>query len=91
MKYNTILVALLLTGCSTVTVIPSFPSIPEELRKPCEPLTVIDDNTTTLKELMKVVVTNYMKRHDCAQRLEALQEWHEEQRKLFEKSVKNIK
>ena len=85
-KIKLSILALLFSGCTSVQVIPTYPVLPDELKKPCEPLTTIDEKTVQLADLMKVVITNYMKRHDCAQRLEAMQEWHEQNRKLFEKS-----
>jgi uncharacterized lipoprotein YmbA len=85
MKKVIIIAALVLTGCSTtLPVKQTFPALPEELRKPCEPLQTADDKVVPLNELIKIVVRNYMKRHECAARLDAVIEWHDEQKKIFD-------
>lgn len=86
MKSLIVALCLVISGCATtVPVKQEFFNLPDELRKPCEPLLTIDTETTTLHEMMKVVVKNYMRRHECAMRLDAIIEWHDEQKKVFEK------
>lgn len=78
------LLALTLTGCSTVVpVVAKFPEAPKELTTSCSPLKVADEKPE-LSELTKTIVTNYSEYHLCANRVEGWNEWYTQQKKLFE-------
>ena len=79
------LLILLLSGCSTVVPVKQeFPTIPEELIKPCKPLETIPGDTTTLSKLMETVAKNYGSRHECASQVDSIREWHQQQKKIYD-------
>lgn len=87
MKYLIVL-SLLLTGCSTVVpVTAKFPDAPAELLVDCEDLELIPADTKQLSVTSEAVVRNYGRYHKCRVKVDAWQEWHKEQKKIFE-SVK---
>lgn len=87
MKYL-LLLTLLLTGCSTVVpVTAKFPDAPAELLVDCEDLEKIPADTKQLSVTSEAVVRNYSRYHKCRAKVDAWQEWHKEQKKIFE-SVK---
>lgn len=89
MKKLILLVTIfLLSACTTVPVSQSMPVLPDELAKKCEPLTLLEGTTVTLSQLMTVVSKNYNSRHVCAVQLEAIQQWYDEQKKIFDKANK---
>ena len=68
MKY--ILLALLLTGCSTaVPVVMKFPDAPAELMQTCETLEKVPADTKQLSVTAEVVVRNYGRYHKCADKI----------------------
>lgn len=76
---------LLLTGCATaVPVKQVFPSVPEELLKPCPPLTIIETQEIKLSELLNVVSANYTKYYLCSNVLEAWTIWYKQNKKISE-------
>ena len=87
MKYL-LLPVLLLAGCSTtVPVTMKFPDAPTELIQACEALEKIPADSKQLSVTSEVVVRNYGRYHNCANRVEAWQDWHKKQKENFE-SVK---
>lgn len=82
-KILIVISAVVLMGCNTAPVIPTFPHPPEELLQPCEPLSTIDKSEVLLSEFTKTVVHNYGKYHTCAAIVEAWQEWYKENSKIF--------
>lgn len=86
MKSLLLALSVTLTACTTVPVSQEFPVLPAELQVPCAPLETIDTPEVTLSALMKKVVTNYEKRHDCAAQTEALLRWYQEQKKIFDEA-----
>lgn len=87
MKYL-LLLSLLLTGCSTVVpVTVKFPDAPPELLVDCEDLEKVPADTKQLSVTSETVVRNYGRYHKCRSKVDAWQEWHTEQKKIFE-SVK---
>lgn len=80
------LLILLLSGCSTVVPVKQeFPTIPDELVKPCKPLETIPGETTTLSILMGTVARNYGSRHECASQVDSIREWHQKQKQIYDK------
>ena len=86
MKYLSLLIALLLTGCLTVPVKQSFPEIPEELKVSCPDLNQVE-NTEKLSVVLDVVVKNYTEYHECRVKVDAWIEWYKTQKQIYE-SVK---
>jgi uncharacterized lipoprotein len=85
MKKLLLLLIIFLSACSTVVPVKQkFPDLPEELSQTCKPLQTIEGKTTTLSNLMEVVAKNYATRHECAAQLEAILEWYNKQKKIFE-------
>lgn len=78
---------LILTGCSTVPILQSFPDIPPALKKSCADLEIVPGGTDKLSEVLTVVSENYARYHECSALNQAWQQWYSEQRKIFE-SVK---
>lgn len=88
MKYLLVLALLTLTGCSTVVpVTAKFPDAPAELFVDCEELEQLPADTKQLSVTSESVVRNYGRYHKCRAKVDAWQEWHKEQKKIFE-SVK---
>ena len=76
---------LLLAGCATaVPVKQVFPSVPEELLKPCPSLTIIETQEIKLSELLNIVSANYSKYYQCSNVLEAWTTWYKENKKISE-------
>jgi uncharacterized protein YcfL len=79
------LIALLLTGCSTtVPVTAKFPAAPKSLMEKCNPLKKIQGEQVTIVDLHATVVENYTSHHECSVKVEAWQEWYTSQKKIFE-------
>jgi hypothetical protein len=88
MKSYSILLSLLLIGCSTtVPVVAKFPEAPKSLTENCSPLKRIEGETVSIVDLHKVVVENYTTHHECAVKVEGWNEWYIKQKQIFE-SVK---
>lgn len=86
MKY--LLIAVLLTGCSTtVTVHQKFPSVPDDLKQACPELKLVDESTTKLSDVVSVVSDNYATSKECKIRVDSWIEWYNTQKKIYE-SVK---
>lgn len=88
MKFYLFALILLLTGCSTtVPVVAKFPDAPKSLTEKCPNLKKIEGDVISIVDLHKTVVENYTLYHECAIKVEEWNEWHVEQKKIFE-SVK---
>jgi len=88
MKLYSILLATLLTGCSTtVPVVMKFPDIPPSLNEKCGELKKIEGKTISIVDLHRTVVENYTLYHECAAKNEGWLEWYNTQKKIYE-SVK---
>lgn len=88
MKYISILVLILLTGCATksVPVMAKFPIMPETLLVKCPDLEKTEEGAK-LSDISKVIVKNYTTYYDCAVKHEAIIEWYTIQKTIYE-SVK---
>lgn len=85
MKVYTILIAALLTGCSTtVPVVAKFPEAPKSLTENCPALKKIEGETVSIVDLHKTVVENYTNYHECSVKVEGWNEWYVKQKEIFE-------
>jgi len=82
MRY--LLIALLLSGCSTVVpVTAKFPEAPKLGAGKCPQLQTVNENIK-LSELTKTVTINYSTYYECAVKADSWQEWYEIQKRIFE-------
>jgi hypothetical protein len=83
-KMRYLLLALLLSGCSTVVpVTAKFPEPPKYGMERCPQLQTVNDGVK-LSELTKTVTMNYSTYYECAVRADTWQEWYEVQKRIFE-------
>lgn len=84
MKYLTVLVIALLTGCSTtVPVVTKFPEVPQNLLVKCPQLNKINDDAK-LSDITKTITNNYTEYYSCSAKSDAWIEWYRSQKKVFE-------
>lgn len=85
-KITLLLLALLVSGCTTVVpVTQSWPPPPGALStQPCGPLQPLPPNPP-LSTVAKTVVQNYTQYYECATKLDAWQQWYSEQQAIFER------
>jgi hypothetical protein len=84
MKIALILLALLITGCSTtVPVVAKFPEAPSKLLVKCPSLEQINEQPT-LSDVAKTVTNNYTTYYECAVKNDAWIEWYQVQKLIFE-------
>ncbi len=88
MKYFIFLMAFLLTGCASVTVPvkAKFPIMPETLLVKCPHLEQTKEDAK-LSDISKAVAKNYTTYYECAVKHEAIIEWYNIQKTIYE-SVK---
>lgn len=80
-----ILCAVLLSGCATkVPVAMKFPAAPPSLLISCEDLETVPPTEEQLSEMLKVVVANYGRYHECRAKLDAWIDWYNQQKKITE-------
>jgi hypothetical protein len=83
MRY--LLVALLLTGCSTlVPVTQKFPELPGELVVECPNLKQLPAETSKLSDVVSNVSENYGTYYECQARKEAWVEWYKAQKQIYD-------
>lgn len=81
MRY--LLIALLLSGCSTVVpVTVKFPEAPKDSTA-CLPLQKLNDNTK-LSDVSTTINTNYSAYYQCAVKVDTWNEWYQKQKQIFE-------
>jgi hypothetical protein len=84
MKIALILLAVLITGCSTtVPVVAKFPEVPPRLLVKCPNLEKVDEQPK-LSDVAKSVTNNYTTYYDCAVKNDAWIEWYQVQKLIFE-------
>ena len=84
MKYTLILLAALLTGCSTtVPVVAKFPDVPKHLLIKCPHLNKLNDEAK-LSDVSKTIAVNYTEYYTCAVKNDAWIEWYQVQKNIFE-------
>jgi len=85
MKRYSLLLILLLTGCSTtVPVVAKFPEAPPSLKALCPGLKKIEGDSVSIVDLHKTVVENYTQYYECAAKVESWNEWYTKQKKIFD-------
>lgn len=85
MKRLSLIPILFLTACSTlVPVKQKFPEVPKELLEQCSDLKQTQA-TDKLSDVLKVIVDNYGKYHECKARDDAWVEWYNKQKQIFNK------
>jgi inhibitor of KinA sporulation pathway (predicted exonuclease) len=85
MKLVVLLFVAMLAGCTTIVPVrQQFPDTVPELKQRCEDLMTVKGDTVTITDLLKTVVENYTRYHQCAARVEGWQDWYDAQRKIFE-------
>lgn len=81
MRY--LLIAILLSGCSTVVpVTAKFPDKPKNVGA-CPQLDTVKDDVK-LSELTATVTKNYSTYYECAVKSDTWNEWYEIQKRIFE-------
>lgn len=79
---------IFLTGCATVVPVQrNFPEAPKELKESCGDLSLIPTGETKLSAIIKIIVENYGKYHECKIKNDSWIEWYNKQKEVFE-SVK---
>ena len=85
MKKLILVIALALAGCATpVPVTVKFPAAPKDLLITCANLNKVQATEENLSEMMKVVVTNYDKYHECKLKVDSWIEWHTKQKEVLD-------
>ena len=85
MKKLVFLSVFLLTGCATpVPVTVKFPAAPKDLLITCANLDKVQATEENLSEMMKVVVANYGKYHECKLKVDSWIEWHTKQKEVLD-------
>jgi len=79
--------AVVLTGCISVPVKRNFPEAPKELMTQCPELVKLQDGTTQISEMLKVITENYGQYHECKIKSDQWIQWYDQQKKIFD-SVK---
>ncbi len=82
MKKLCILLAVLISGCTTAPVVMKFPEKPQEVSA-CPQLDTITEDLK-ISEVTKTVVKNYGSYYECAVKVDTWNEWYETQKKIFE-------
>jgi hypothetical protein len=86
MKYAILLLALMLTACSTsVPVTVKFPNAPVKsgATERCPQLKKLQDDPT-LSDVSKTITLNYGTYYECAVKTDAWIEWYKVQKQIFE-------
>lgn len=78
-----LLMALSLSSCA-VPVQRKFPELPNNLTQACSNLQMIPNGTTKLSEVLVIVTSNYSQYYQCSFKVELFQEWHKQQKEIFE-------
>ena len=78
---------VLLTGCLTTPVKRNFPDVPPDLMVACPELETVNQDTTKLSEVLKVVTKNYGEYQECKIKVDTWMEWYKTQKQIFD-SVK---
>lgn len=77
------ILALILVGCGTLhTKAAKFPDAPEELKEECSDLTPHTENDGKLTSTITIVVENYSKYYQCAEKQKGWIEWYNKQKEI---------
>ena len=81
---RTVLLSLLLVGCSTVPVTMKFPEAPGNIAlTACPQLQKLQEDAK-LSDISKTVSVNYTTYYECAVKNDAWIEWYQKQKQIFE-------
>ena len=83
MKYVLALLLTLLVGCTSVPVKRNFPEVPAKLLEKCPNLQRLNDDPK-LSDVAKTVTVNYTTYYECAVKHDAMIEWYQVQKHIFE-------
>ena len=86
MKLAVVVSLLLLTGCVATPVAREFPAVPAGLTAACAALIDVPA-TDKLSVVLTTVTRNYTQYQECSIRVDAWNQWYNEQKKIFD-SVK---
>jgi hypothetical protein len=82
---RTVLLSLLLVGCSTAPVTMKFPEAPGNIAlTACPQLQKLQEDAK-LSDISKTVSVNYTTYYECAVKTDAWIEWYQKQKQIFEK------
>jgi hypothetical protein len=89
MRYAVVILALLLSACSTVVpVAVKFPEPPGKGAMTACPTLQKLQNDAKLSDVANTVTVNYGTYYECAVKTDAWQEWYRIQKIIFEKAAK---
>ena len=89
MRYAVVILALLLSACSTVVpVAVKFPEPPGKGAMTACPTLQKLQNDAKLSDVANTVTVNYGTYYECAVKTDACQEWYNIQKIIFEKAAK---
>jgi len=83
MKLISLALIVLLTGCTSIPVVTTFPKPPTSLNPPAK-LKPIEPTTTELSVLLDNAAENYGSYYELKSKYEAWLEWYSKQKKIFE-------
>jgi hypothetical protein len=86
MKYTLLILPFLLAGCLATPVKRNFPEVPQELKVACPDLQKVKDDAK-LSDVISTVSSNYTQYHECRAKVDAWNQWYNDQKEIFE-SVK---
>lgn len=86
MRLAVVVSLLLLTGCIATPVAREFPAAPTSLTAACDALMDVPA-TDKLSVVLTTVTKNYAQYQECSIRVDAWNQWYNEQKKIFD-SVK---
>ena len=79
---------LVLTGCCTpVVATMKFPVVPPTLTQACSDLELIKPDAQ-LSDVLVSVTDNYVKYHDCANKVQSWNDWYVQQSKIYNSITK---
>ena len=83
MRLAIIISALLLTGCVATPVKRNFPEVPPSLTVACNSLIEVP-STDKLSVVLSTVTKNYGQYKECSIKVDAWNDWYNEQKKIFD-------
>jgi hypothetical protein len=86
MRSAVVVSLLLLTGCVATPIDREFPAVPAGLTTACAALADVPA-TDKLSVVLTTVTQNYAQYRECSIRVDAWNQWYNEQKKIFD-SVK---
>ena len=78
-----LIVLIMLSGCTSVPVMPKFPDVPKDMLVTCPDLKLAPD-TTKLSEVLPVIVDNYGQYYTCKDTVDSWIDWYNSQKKIFD-------